>query len=80
MVRHDSISILIPSDTIMPIPQKKKGCLFILDIDILRVATMHRIVTHRIVTHRTDISIHSDESLHPYLAHMWFCLQFLVHL
>ncbi len=31
------------------------------DIDILRVASMHRIVIHCI-----DISIHIDESLHPY--------------
>ncbi len=31
------------------------------DVDILRVASMHRIVIHRI-----DISIHIDESLHPY--------------
>ena len=31
------------------------------DIDILRVASMHRIVRHRI-----DVSIHIDESLHPY--------------
>ncbi len=30
------------------------------DIDILRVASMHRIVIHHI-----DISIHIDESLHP---------------
>ncbi len=30
------------------------------DIDILRVASMHRIVIHCI-----DISIHIDESLHP---------------
>ncbi len=31
------------------------------DIDILCMASMHRIVIHRI-----DISIHIDESLHPY--------------
>ncbi len=30
------------------------------DIDILRVASMHRIVIHCI-----DISIHNDELLHP---------------
>ncbi len=30
------------------------------DIDILRVASMHRIVIHCI-----DVSIHIDESLHP---------------
>ncbi len=30
------------------------------DIDILRVASLHRIVIHSI-----DISIHTDESLHP---------------
>ncbi len=31
------------------------------DIDNLRVASMHRIIIHCI-----DISIHIDESLHPY--------------
>ncbi len=30
------------------------------DIDILRVASMHRIVGHRI-----NVAIHIDESLHP---------------
>ncbi len=35
------------------------------DIDILRVASMHRIVIHHI-----DISIHIDESLHPYMSHI----------
>ncbi len=32
------------------------------DTDILRVASMHGIIIHHI-----DISIHIDESLHPYI-------------
>ncbi len=47
----DSTKIKVPYDTT--------------DIDILRVASMHRIVIHCI-----DISIHIDESLHPYFY--WF--------
>ncbi len=35
------------------------------DIDILRVASMHRIDIHCIDIHCIDISIHIDESLHP---------------
>ncbi len=37
------------------------------DINILRVASMHRIIIHRI-----DISIHIDESLHPYSVYVIF--------
>ncbi len=40
---------------------KIKVTFYMTDIDILRVASMHRIVIHCI-----DISIHIDESLHPY--------------
>ncbi len=39
---------------------KIKVTFYTTDIDILRVASMHRIVIHCI-----DISIHIDESLHP---------------
>ncbi len=42
------------------------------DIDIMHVASMHRIVIHRI-----DISIHIDESLHPYYTDV-FCTS-IVH-
>ncbi len=46
---------------------KIKVAFYTTDIDILRVASMHRIVIHCI-----DISIHIDESLHPYWLHIWF--------
>ncbi len=39
---------------------KIKVPFYTIDIDILRVASMHRTVIHCI-----DISIHIDESLHP---------------
>ncbi len=45
---------------------KIKATFHMTDIDILRVASMHRIVIHCI-----DISIHIDESLHPYQTPTW---------
>ncbi len=48
---------------------KIKVTFYSTDIDILRVASMHRVVIHRI-----DISIHIDESLHPYLLPVCFKL------
>ncbi len=46
---------------------KIKAAFYTTDIDILRVASMHRIVIHCIY-----ILIHIDESLHPYWLHIWF--------
>ncbi len=40
--------------------------------DIFRVASMHRIVIHRIV------SIHIDESLHPYINHLLVVIMLIV--
>ncbi len=46
---------------------KIKVPIYTTDIDILHVTTMHRIVRHRI-----DVSIHIDESLHPYFIPVEF--------